>query len=145
MGVVHVRQMLYRPTGRCSATHVLGEQPKPCLPAVSSPDHTSRRRASQANALLPILRQTTISLISIHRFCFIPLIPFSLKPYHDVGCHICNFHQDVKFRPDVQSQMNGGDAGAHSGIPMQPQNQGWGQGPPHGQQQYQQGEQPVYK
>lgn len=29
-------------------------------------------------------------------FCFIPIIPFSLKPYHDVGCHICNFYQGIK-------------------------------------------------
>lgn len=76
------------------------------------------------------------------QFCFIPIIPFSLKPDHDVGCHICNFYQDVKFRPDVQSQIDGGQ-GAGGGIPMQPQNQGWGQGPP--PQQYQQGQQPMYK
>ncbi|OAL47316.1 hypothetical protein IQ07DRAFT_136542 [Pyrenochaeta sp. DS3sAY3a] len=44
-------------------------------------------------------------------FCFIPLIPFSLKPYKEVGCHICNFWQDVKYRPDVQQQINGGHNG----------------------------------
>ena len=41
-------------------------------------------------------------------FCFVPLIPFSLKPYREVGCHICNFWQDVRYRPDVQAQMQGG-------------------------------------
>ncbi|KAI6791376.1 hypothetical protein KC363_g2868 [Hortaea werneckii] len=63
-------------------------------------------------------------------FCFIPVIPFSLKPDHDVHCHICRFNQDVKFRPDVQQQMDGGGGN----IPMQNQGgqQGWGpQGPPH--------------
>ncbi|GAB7364718.1 hypothetical protein MBLNU230_g5518t1 [Neophaeotheca triangularis] len=67
-------------------------------------------------------------------FCFIPLIPFSLKPWHEVSCHICRFHQDIKHRPDVQAQMDG-NGNEHGGqIPMQPQqgrNQGWqGQGPP---------------
>ncbi|KAF2623046.1 hypothetical protein BU25DRAFT_414798 [Macroventuria anomochaeta] len=41
-------------------------------------------------------------------FCFVPIIPFSLKPYKEVGCHICNFWQDIKYRPDVQQQMQGG-------------------------------------
>jgi len=41
-------------------------------------------------------------------FCFVPLVPFSLKPYKEVGCHICNFYQDIKYRPDVQ-QMIGVD------------------------------------
>ncbi|GAB7354968.1 hypothetical protein MBLNU459_g5582t1 [Dothideomycetes sp. NU459] len=49
-------------------------------------------------------------------FCFVPIIPFSLKPYHDVGCHICNFYQDIKFRPDVQQQMDN----PQQQIPMQP-------------------------
>ncbi|KAL1296604.1 hypothetical protein AAFC00_000097 [Neodothiora populina] len=68
-------------------------------------------------------------------FCFIPVVPFSLKPYHDVGCHICNFFQDVKYRPDVQAQMNGGGGGGGGGqqnIPMQPYPQQGG--PPGGQQ-----------
>ncbi|KAF2401766.1 hypothetical protein EJ06DRAFT_555417 [Trichodelitschia bisporula] len=34
-------------------------------------------------------------------FCFVPLIPFSLKPWKEVGCPICNFWQDIKYRPDV--------------------------------------------
>ncbi|KAF1811285.1 hypothetical protein P152DRAFT_376543, partial [Eremomyces bilateralis CBS 781.70] len=43
-------------------------------------------------------------------FCFVPIIPFSLKPWKEIGCHICNFYQDIKYRPDV---MNGhGVAGA---------------------------------
>lgn len=25
-----------------------------------------------------------------------PIIPFSLKPWHEVGCHICNFYQDIR-------------------------------------------------
>ncbi|KAF2090916.1 hypothetical protein K490DRAFT_71216 [Saccharata proteae CBS 121410] len=36
--------------------------------------------------------------------CFVPIIPFSLKPWHEVGCGICNFYQDIKYRPDVQAQ-----------------------------------------
>jgi hypothetical protein len=44
-------------------------------------------------------------------FCFIPLIPFSLKPYKEVGCHICHFGQDIKYRPDVQQQLGGGAQG----------------------------------
>ncbi|OQN96841.1 hypothetical protein B0A48_17401 [Cryoendolithus antarcticus] len=84
-------------------------------------------------------------------FCFVPLIPFSLKPYQSVGCHVCNFQQDIKFRPDVQSQMNGGAPPPGGPIPLQQQgHQGWSQGPPGGggapPQQYQQsGGQPVYK
>ncbi|KAF2107613.1 hypothetical protein BDV96DRAFT_589071 [Lophiotrema nucula] len=53
-------------------------------------------------------------------FCFVPLIPFSLKPYKEVGCHICNFYQDIKYRPDVQAQLGGG------------QQQGYAMGPPQG-------------
>ncbi|QIW98101.1 hypothetical protein AMS68_003619 [Peltaster fructicola] len=63
-------------------------------------------------------------------FCFVPIIPFSLKPYHDVSCHICQFHQDLKYRPDVQALANSRGGGQ---IPMQGQPQGW-----NGQQQYQQ-------
>jgi hypothetical protein len=44
-------------------------------------------------------------------FCFIPLIPFSLKPYKEVTCHICHFGQDIKYRPDVQQQIGGGAQG----------------------------------
>jgi len=29
----------------------------------------------------------------------------------EVGCHICNFYQDIKYRPDVTSQ--------HGGLPQQ--------------------------
>ncbi|KAI4717141.1 hypothetical protein E4T48_06653 [Aureobasidium sp. EXF-10727] len=65
-------------------------------------------------------------------FCFVPIIPFSLKPHHEVGCHICHFYQDVMYvsiamlqdrmlmicrhRPDVQQMMNNPQS-----IPMQPQ------------------------
>ena len=57
-------------------------------------------------------------------FCFIPIIPFSLKPWKEVGCHICNFWQDIKYRPDVQQN--------HGAMPMNAYASG-GQGPP-GQQ-----------
>ena len=66
----------------------------------------------------------------------VPLIPYSLKPWHEVSCHICRFHQDLKYRPDVQQQMDGGGG---NNIPMQapPQNQGWGGGQPgHGHPAY---------
>ncbi|KAF2758792.1 hypothetical protein EJ05DRAFT_364148 [Pseudovirgaria hyperparasitica] len=42
--------------------------------------------------------------------CFVPIIPFSFKPYHEVGCHICRFFQDIKYRPDVEAN--------HGQIPM---------------------------
>ncbi|KAF2765453.1 hypothetical protein EJ03DRAFT_330918 [Teratosphaeria nubilosa] len=73
-------------------------------------------------------------------FCFVPIIPFSLKPWHEVSCHICRFHQDIQYRPDVQQQMNNGGGPA---IPMQNQGapQGWGGG---GGQPQQEGP-PVYK
>ncbi|KNG51894.1 ribonuclease p complex subunit protein [Stemphylium lycopersici] len=69
-------------------------------------------------------------------FCFIPVIPFSLKPYKEVGCHICNFWQDIKYRPDVQQQIGqgGGAAAAHGqqgGAVMMGGNGGpGGHGPP---------------
>ncbi|KAF2139994.1 uncharacterized protein K452DRAFT_327903 [Aplosporella prunicola CBS 121167] len=65
--------------------------------------------------------------------CFVPIIPFSFKPWHEVGCHICNFYQDIKYRPDVQAQANGGQ-----GMPMQ--NYGPPPGVPDQQQQH-----PQYK
>jgi hypothetical protein len=58
--------------------------------------------------------------------CFIPLIPFSLKPWKEVGCHICNFWQDLRHRPDVEQ--------GHGNVPLQQYAAG-GQGPPQ-QQQY---------
>ena len=61
-------------------------------------------------------------------FCFIPVIPFSLKPYKEVGCHICNFYQDIKYRPDVQQQMGG--HGGNAPAIMMGGNGGHGQGPP---------------
>ncbi|KAF2868666.1 hypothetical protein BDV95DRAFT_499767 [Massariosphaeria phaeospora] len=50
-------------------------------------------------------------------FCFVPVIPFSLKPYKEVGCPVCNFHQDIKYRPDVQQQL-GGNGQAHDAMMM---------------------------
>ena len=38
------------------------------------------------------------------------------QDHSEVGCHICNFYQDLKYRPDAQ---RGG-----SQIPMQPQSYG---------------------
>lgn len=65
-------------------------------------------------------------------FCFVPIIPFSLKPYKEVGCHICNFWQDIKYRPDVQQQMQGG-----GGQPAVMMHGGNGQhAPPSGVPQY---------
>jgi hypothetical protein len=71
-------------------------------------------------------------------FCFVPLIPFSLKPYKEVGCHICHFFQDIKYRPDVQQQMgmSGGNAEGAGGVMMHggaggpPGQGGQGYGPP---------------
>lgn len=87
-------------------------------------------------------------------FCFVPIIPFSLKPWHEgesrrlpstlrqyadqsakVGCHICNFFQDIKYRPDIQQQVEGG-GGAGGQIPMNNYGPGPG-GPPPGQGGYQ--------
>ncbi|KAK0249781.1 hypothetical protein LTR91_003146 [Friedmanniomyces endolithicus] len=83
-------------------------------------------------------------------FCFVPLIPFSLKPWNAVHCNVCNFQQDIKYRPDVEQQMQsggvgaigGGGGGGGQGIPMQNQqqigNQGWNRPapPPGGVPQY---------
>ncbi|CAK3944636.1 Hypothetical predicted protein [Lecanosticta acicola] len=74
--------------------------------------------------------------------CFLPIIPFSLKPYHDVSCDICRFNQDIKYRPDVQQQMNGGGGEQGQGqIPLQNAPQGWNSGNPYAQTQ----QQPQYK
>ncbi|KAI9761316.1 MAG: hypothetical protein M4579_001106 [Chaenotheca gracillima] len=36
--------------------------------------------------------------------CFLPILPLSFHPYKEVACPVCNFEQDLKNRPDVQSQ-----------------------------------------
>lgn len=41
-------------------------------------------------------------------FCFVPVVPFSLKPWKEVGCHVCHFSQDIKYRPDATAQAGGG-------------------------------------
>jgi hypothetical protein len=65
-------------------------------------------------------------------FCFVPIIPFSLKPYKEVGCHVCNFGQDIKYRPDVQQQIEGGGAQQNPAVMMHGGQQGapGGHGPP---------------
>lgn len=70
-------------------------------------------------------------------FCFIPVVPLSMKGYVDVSCHVCNFAQPLEHRPDVQAMRGGGGSG---GIPLQHHgppgnNQGWGNGPKPGQNQ----------
>lgn len=44
-------------------------------------------------------------------FCFVPVVPFSIKPYKEVGCSVCNFWQDIKYRPDVVAQIDGAAGG----------------------------------
>ncbi|KAJ0104153.1 hypothetical protein J7T55_000504 [Diaporthe amygdali] len=61
-------------------------------------------------------------------FCFIPVIPLSMKGYEDVTCHICNFAQPLQARPDVQSMKRDGEGG---GVPLQQQPPPQ-QGPPPG-------------
>lgn len=39
-----------------------------------------------------------------------PIIPFSLKPWHEIGCHICNFYQDIKYAYGTDTIM--GEANA---------------------------------
>jgi hypothetical protein len=68
-------------------------------------------------------------------FCFVPIIPFSLKPYKEVGCHVCNFHQDIKYRPDVQQQIGGGGQGQQPAVMMHGGQGGYG-APPSGVPQY---------
>lgn len=81
-------------------------------------------------------------------FCFVPLIPFSLKPKHDIHCDICGENQPLEHRPDVQQQMGGAGGGAQQQIPMNNYGGGGGGGggPPQGwNSQPQQHPQPVYK
>ncbi|RDL42456.1 Uncharacterized protein BP5553_02435 [Venustampulla echinocandica] len=65
-------------------------------------------------------------------FCFIPVIPLSIKGYEDVVCSICNYAQPLQNRQDVVAQMNGGGGGGGGGgMPLQNQYppgppQGWG-------------------
>ncbi|KAF2638361.1 hypothetical protein P280DRAFT_471477 [Massarina eburnea CBS 473.64] len=70
--------------------------------------------------------------------CFVPIIPFSIKPYKEVGCHICNFYQDIKYRPDVQAMMGNGAPGGQQpqSYAMAGGEQGKPAPPPQGQQGY---------
>jgi hypothetical protein len=57
----------------------------------------------------------------------------------EVGCHVCNFWQDIKFRPDVESghgaapAVGGPPPVQYQMSPVKPD----GAGPPGGQQTYQ--------
>jgi hypothetical protein len=110
--------------------------------AVTSPERLSRDGAYLAPYnLLHYCSPLRTNDREWFTFCFVPIIPFSFKPWHAVHCHICQFNQDIKYRPDVQQQMDGGGPS----IPMHNQS-----GPPQGwqgqqQQPYGQGGQPVYK
>jgi len=62
-------------------------------------------------------------------FCFVPVIPLSMKGYQDVVCHICNFAQPLENRQDVIAMRHGGGGG----MPLQQQQGGpppGGGGPP---------------
>ncbi|KAI7773837.1 hypothetical protein LA080_009829 [Diaporthe eres] len=62
-------------------------------------------------------------------FCFVPVIPLSIKGYEEVACPICNTHQPLQQRPDVQSMKK--DA-AGGGVPLQQQQPPPQQGGPEG-------------
>ncbi|PTB65953.1 hypothetical protein BBK36DRAFT_1120667 [Trichoderma citrinoviride] len=67
-------------------------------------------------------------------FCFVPIIPFTISGFVEVVCHICNFKQPLKNRPDVVSMANGGaPAAAAAGPYPPPANPGWGQRQDQGQ------------
>ncbi|KAL0474621.1 hypothetical protein QR685DRAFT_16064 [Neurospora intermedia] len=64
-------------------------------------------------------------------FCFIPVIPLSIKGYEDISCRICNFQQPLEHRQDVQAMRRGADG--NPGVPLQHQPPGApAQGPPQG-------------
>ncbi|PGH12930.1 hypothetical protein AJ80_06535 [Polytolypa hystricis UAMH7299] len=63
-----------------------------------------------------------------------PVLPLALKKYQEVHCHICRFSQDIKNRPDVQSQINAPQGQAPPQQYMSPPGPGYGgQPPPPGQ------------
>ncbi|KAL2165388.1 hypothetical protein VTH06DRAFT_686 [Thermothelomyces fergusii] len=62
-------------------------------------------------------------------FCFIPVLPLSMKGYEDVACRICHFEQPLSHRPDVQALRGQGGHGVYMQPPPGPP-QGWGQPPP---------------
>ncbi|CAL8582978.1 hypothetical protein XPA_008618 [Xanthoria parietina] len=49
--------------------------------------------------------------------CFIPAIPLATHKYKEVACPICHFMQDLKNRPDVESQGSGGASGGPGSGP----------------------------
>ncbi|KAM0335304.1 hypothetical protein ACHAQA_000349 [Verticillium albo-atrum] len=63
-------------------------------------------------------------------FCWIPVVPLSMKGYTDVVCSICNFAQPLENRPDVMGMANGGGGGGGYPQPQGHAPQGWGQQPP---------------
>ncbi|KAK4116788.1 hypothetical protein N656DRAFT_700887 [Canariomyces notabilis] len=62
-------------------------------------------------------------------FCFVPVLPLSMKGYEDVSCRICNFQQPLSHRPDVRA-LRGGGQGAQMQPPQHAPPQGWGTGQP---------------
>ncbi|CRK12370.1 hypothetical protein HYQ45_013802 [Verticillium longisporum] len=62
-------------------------------------------------------------------FCWIPVVPLSMKGYTDVVCSICNFAQPLENRPDVMGMANGGGGGYPVPPPQGHPPQGWGQQP----------------
>ncbi|KAH7375886.1 hypothetical protein B0T11DRAFT_271161 [Plectosphaerella cucumerina] len=59
-------------------------------------------------------------------FCWIPVLPLSMKGHVDVVCSICNFAQPLENRPDVMGMAGGGGHRPPQGYAPQ----GWGQPPP---------------
>ncbi|KAH8766754.1 hypothetical protein F5883DRAFT_77765 [Diaporthe sp. PMI_573] len=64
-------------------------------------------------------------------FCFIPMVPLSIRGYEEVTCHICNSAQPLNLRPDVQSMKR---EVVRDGVPLEqqgpPQNVTWVQPTP---------------
>jgi hypothetical protein len=98
----------------------------------SSALHTHLSPHPPYTTLASTHRESTDTPREWFTFCFVPIIPFSLKPYKEVGCHICNFWQDIKYRPDVQQQMQGA-GGGQPAVMMGGNGQG---APPSGVPQY---------
>ncbi|KXT12394.1 hypothetical protein AC579_1714 [Pseudocercospora musae] len=89
-------------------------------------------RIREHHSTMPELWELERESVEFFTFCFVPIIPFSLKPWHCVNCHICHFQQDLKYRPDVQQQMDNPSQAGQQQIPMQNgPPQGWNSGNPY--------------